>query len=122
MTRPFFLVVREGRIDMNARLRVNAMIASLMTLAVACAWAQPSMESVYPSRPIRILVGFSPGSTTDILARLTGQKMSETWGQPVVVENRPSAGGVLASGIVASANPDGYSLLSVSAGHAVSAA
>jgi tripartite-type tricarboxylate transporter receptor subunit TctC len=76
----------------------------------------------YPSKPIRILVGFSAGSTTDILARTVAQKMTETWGQPVVVENRPSAGGVVASGAVATATPDGYTLLSVSAGHAVSGA
>src|SRR5262247_856712 len=50
----------------------------------------------YPPRPIRIVVGFSPGSTTDILVRTVGQKMHEAWGQPVVVDNRPSAGGIAA--------------------------
>jgi tripartite-type tricarboxylate transporter receptor subunit TctC len=76
----------------------------------------------YPNRPIRILVGFSAGSTTDIMARLLAQKMHENWGQPAVVDNRPTAGGILASSVVAQANPDGYTLLSVSAGHAVTAA
>jgi len=76
----------------------------------------------YPSRPVRIVVGFSPGSTTDILARTVGQKMSEAWGQPVLVDNRPSSGGIAASSAVASAAPDGYTLLVVSAGHAVTAA
>ena len=76
----------------------------------------------FPTKPIRILVGFSAGSTTDILARTVGQKMTEAWGQPVVVDNRPGGGGVVASGVVATAPADGYSLLSVSAGHAVSAA
>ena len=76
----------------------------------------------YPTKPIRILVGFSAGSTTDILARTVGQKMSEAWGQPVLVDNRPSAGGVVASSTVASAEPDGHTLLVVSAGHAASAA
>src|SRR4030095_3025087 len=76
----------------------------------------------YPTKPIRILVGFSPGSTTDILARTVGQKMSEAWGQPVLVDNRPGAGGVGASNAVATAAPDGYTLLVVSAGHAASAA
>src|SRR5262245_17687583 len=100
-------------------------IIALMCMAgVPCAWSQSKTDAsqAYPNRPIRILVGFSPGSTTDLLARLVGQKLNEAWGQPVVVENRPSAGGVLASAAVASANPDGHSLLSVSAGHAVSAA
>ena len=76
----------------------------------------------YPTKPIRILVGFSAGSTTDLLARTVGQKMSEAWGQPVLVDNRPSAGGVVASSAVATADPDGHTLLVVSAGHAASAA
>lgn len=97
-------------------------------LGIGCAqpsWAQTRGDGAaqtYPSKPIRILVGFSPGSTTDILARVVAHKMNETWGRPIVVDNRPSAGGILASGVVATANPDGYTLLSVSAGHAVTAA
>ena len=93
-------------------------------LGQAC-WGQAGrMDGArdYPNKPIRVLVGFSAGSTTDIMARTVGQKLTEAWGQPVVVENRPSAGGVLASTTVATAAPDGYSLISVSAGHAVSAA
>jgi tripartite-type tricarboxylate transporter receptor subunit TctC len=78
--------------------------------------------ATYPARPLRILVGFSPGSTTDILARTVGAKLQEAWGQPVIVENRPSAGGVMAAQTVTSATPDGHTLISVSAGHAVSAA
>lgn len=81
-----------------------------------------SIAQEYPSRPIRILVGFSAGSTTDTLARTIGQKMSEAWRQPVVVDNRPSAGGIVAASAVASAAPDGYTLLVVSAGHAATAA
>jgi len=98
------------------------------TLCMGCAqpsWGQGRASDPaqsYPGRPIRVLVGFSAGSTTDIMARTVGQKMNEAWGQPVVVDNRPSAGGILASSTVASATPDGYTLLSVSAGHAVSAA
>ncbi len=76
----------------------------------------------YPTQPIRILVGFSPGSTTDILARTVGQKMFEAWRQPVLVDNRPGAGGVGAANAVATAAPDGYTLLVVSAGHAATAA
>ena len=112
---------------MNKMVR-NAVISSVVSfvlLAAVCgshAWSQPLPGGAYPSRPIRILVGFSPGSTTDIMARLVAQKMNETWGQPVVVDNRASGGGVLASSVVASANADGHTLLSVSAGHAVSAA
>src|SRR5262249_6725523 len=76
----------------------------------------------YPSHPIHILVGLSAGSTSDILARTLGQKMNDAWGEPVIVDNRPSAGGISAASAVASAAPDGYTLLLVSAGHAATAA
>ena len=65
----------------------------------------------YPEHPIRMLVPFSAGSTTDFAARLLGQKMAEHWGQQVVVDNRPSAGGVVASELLLAAPPDGYSVL-----------
>jgi len=78
-------------------------------------------QDKFPSKPIRMLVPFSPGSATDFLARLVGQKMSEHWGQQVVVDNRPSAGGVIASQLLLSAAPDGHTLMMVSIGHAVNA-
>ena len=92
---------------------------AVLILAAACG---SGIAQEYPTKPIRILVGFSPGSTTDILARSVSQKMSEAWGQPVLVDNRPGAAGVSASNAVATAAPDGYTLLVVSAGHAASAA
>jgi tripartite-type tricarboxylate transporter receptor subunit TctC len=76
----------------------------------------------YPARPIRVVIGFSAGSTVDVSARVIGQKLNETWKQQVVAENRPSAGGIIAAQIVANANPDGHTLLSVSASHAVAPA
>lgn len=76
----------------------------------------------YPSQPIKILVGFSAGSTTDILARTVAANLQEAWGRAAVVENRPAAGGIVASQAVLSAPPDGHALMVVSAGHAVSAA
>jgi tripartite-type tricarboxylate transporter receptor subunit TctC len=96
---------------------MKSVLAVLLALATAAAAAQD-----YPSKPIRIVLGFSAGSTTDILARTVGQKMNEAWGQPVVVENRPGAGGVGAGNAVATAPADGYTLLVVSAGHAATAA
>lgn len=102
------------------RLSVFFMFSLIVTAASAAQGQDPARD--YPNKPIRIVAGFSAGSTVDILARLSGQKMTETWGQPVIVDNRPSAGGIIAATAVARANPDGYTLLTVSAGHAVSAA
>lgn len=76
----------------------------------------------YPNKPIRIVIGFGAGSTVDISARVIGRGLSESWKQQVIPDNRPSAGGILAAQLVAGANPDGYTLLSVSASHAVAPA
>jgi tripartite-type tricarboxylate transporter receptor subunit TctC len=76
----------------------------------------------YPSKPIRLLVPFTPGSATDVVARMLGPKLVESWGQPVVVDNRPSAGGTVAGAIVAAAPADGHTLLLASSVFAGSAA
>jgi tripartite-type tricarboxylate transporter receptor subunit TctC len=76
----------------------------------------------YPTRPIRIIVGFTPGGGPDITARYVAQKLTERWKQQVVVDNRPGAGGTVAASTAASANPDGHTLLSVSSAHAVAPA
>lgn len=90
----------------------------LLAAVASPVYSQPA----YPSKPIRVVVPFSAGSATDILARLIGPKLVETWGQQVVVDNRPSAGGTVAGGIVATATPDGYTLLLSSSAFAGSAA
>ena len=75
----------------------------------------------YPVKPIRIVVPFGAGSATDALARVIGPKLTEMWGQQVLVENRPGAGSVVGTSVVAKAPPDGYTLLVVSASHAINA-
>src|SRR3954468_1514866 len=81
--------------------------------ALACLGLLSSLASAqgFPTKPIRILVPFPAGGTTDIVARLVGQRMSETMGQPVLVENRAGAGGTIAASEVARSAPDGYSIL-----------
>ena len=91
-------------------------------LALALLASVPAFAQDYPSRPIHILVGFTPGGGPDITARWIAQKLGEAWKQQVLVENRPGAGGTVAAGTVARAAPDGYTLLSVSSAHAVAPA
>ena len=92
-------------------------LAALLVLASAASLAQ-----TYPSRPIRLLVGFAPGGAADILGRITAQGLGETIGEQVVVDNRPGAGALIATEIAARANPDGYTLLFTSPPHAINSA
>ena len=90
------------------------------TLIAAACIAAPTVHAAdFSARPIRIVVGFTPGGQPDITARLIGPKLTEALGQQVIVDNRPGAGGVFAARIVAQSNPDGHTLLSISAAHVV---
>ncbi len=76
-------------------------------------------EAPYPSRPVRLLVGFSPGGGTDIAVRIIGRKLSDIWSQQVVVDNRAGAGGLVAFEMPARASPDGHTLLATSPSFAI---
>jgi tripartite-type tricarboxylate transporter receptor subunit TctC len=93
---------------------VLSLIAGLLLAAAA--------RADYPEKPLRIIVGFTPGGGPDITARLVAQKLGAAWRQQVIVENRPGAGGTLAAALVAKGPADGYTLLSVSSAHAAAAA
>jgi tripartite-type tricarboxylate transporter receptor subunit TctC len=94
----------------------------LVAAALASALAPSASAQAYPSRPIRLLSPFAPGGGTDILARLIGPQVSESLGQPVVVENRPGGGGTVGAGITVRSEPDGYTLIVVSGSYGANAA
>jgi tripartite-type tricarboxylate transporter receptor subunit TctC len=96
------------------RLLKSALVALMVALASPSVLAQS-----YPSKTVRIIVPFAAGSATDVAARLIGERLNAAWAQPVVVENRPGAGGTIGIAQTAKAEPDGYTLVVVSTGHVV---
>ena len=96
-------------------------ISRVALLLIASLAAGASLAQDYPSKPVRIVVPFSPGGSTDALARIVGQKLTERSGQPVIIENRAGAGGNIGAEQVARSAPDGYTLLLGGVPHAISA-
>ena len=94
---------------------------SAVALAVACAATEAHAQAAtnYPSKPIRYLVGYTPAGTADLLARAVGQKLTEAWGQQVIVENRPGGGTNIATELGAKAVPDGYTLFMPTVANAI---
>ena len=89
----------------------NLLAVSALSLAATTAHADP-----FPSKPVRILVPYAAGGAVDVLARTIGQSLSKTWGQQPVIENRPGAGGIIASQALTQSAPDGYTLILVASG------
>ena len=97
-----------------------ATFARLVFLAaLAAAPVAGALAQAYPSKPIRVIVPFPPGGSTDFLARIVGQKLTAAWGQQVVIDNRPGAGGTVGAAEAARATPDGYTLLMGAVHHTI---
>ena len=101
---------------MQRRTFLTAATASILTAGVS------AQQASYPSKPIRFVVPFTAGSSTDIIGRIIAERMTQSLGQPIVIENRPGAGGTIAAAAVARAEPDGYTVLVHSGSHAVNPA
>jgi tripartite-type tricarboxylate transporter receptor subunit TctC len=87
-------------------------------IALACAW--PAAAQKYPTKPIRLIIGFPAGGGTDVTARTITQRLSETFGQPIVIDYRPGAGGTVGNGVAAKSTPDGYTwLMSATGPHVI---
>jgi tripartite-type tricarboxylate transporter receptor subunit TctC len=97
----------------------NSVLAGWLGVVVAAAAPIDALAQVYPNKPVRLLVGFTGGSTSDVIGRVVAQKVAEGLGQNVIVENRPGAGANIAAEVVAKASPDGYTALFANTGIAV---
>src|SRR3954468_9547367 len=101
---------------------MKPLIPRLLFCAAIGILAAPTSAQEYPAKPIHIIVGFSAGGGNDIIARVYGQKLSESLGQPVVIENKPGGGAIVATEYVAKSAPDGYTLLVGASGMAINPA
>src|SRR4051794_20260692 len=100
-------------------LRRRFCLALVAATAAACAALAQEDPTKYPVRPIHVVVGFTAGGGNDIIARVYAQKLSESLGQPVIIENKPGGGAIVATEYVAKSAPDGYTLLVGASGMAI---
>jgi tripartite-type tricarboxylate transporter receptor subunit TctC len=103
-----------------SKIAIQWGVSMLMVASAGACWAQDAAS--YPAKTIRIVIALAPGGGVDTSGRLLGQKFTDAWGQQVVAENRPGAGGTIATELVARAAPDGYTLLMQSMSHAITPA
>src|ERR1700741_1809534 len=102
----------DGHMNWRAQAAMIVLIGAVTgPLALSRAVAQEPDASTFPNRPIHIVVPFPAGGPSDLVSRLIGQKMTEAWGQPVIIDNRPGANTIIGAQAVARAAPDGYTLL-----------
>ena len=105
----------KGCLTIARSLRLLAVLAAPLVSGAGAACAQDA----FPSKPVHLLVPFPAGGAVDIVARTLGDELARRWGQSVVIENRPGAGGTIAAAAAAKAPPDGYTLVLVASGHAI---
>lgn len=98
---------------------MNRIVCGMLLWSCLALFGAVASGAEYPARPIRIVIPFPPGGTSDILTRLLAEKLNRGFGQQIVIDNRPGAGGVIATNIVAKSNPDGYSLYMTFVSHAI---
>jgi tripartite-type tricarboxylate transporter receptor subunit TctC len=112
--------IAHGELLQKGEWMKSALRTAMMSIAMAL--AAPSLAAqaqTYPVKPIRIVVPFAPGGSNDLLGRVLSQKLTEAWGQPVIIDNRPGGGSTIGIEVVARAAPDGYTLLTTSGGIAI---
>jgi tripartite-type tricarboxylate transporter receptor subunit TctC len=107
----------KGHHCMNVKSQLSASVRGI-ALALICIASCSAWSSDFPLRPVRIVVPSTPGGALDILSRMLAQKLPPRWGQPLVIDNRAGAGGIIGTEIVAKADPDGHTLLVVALGYA----
>src|SRR3954469_14822051 len=105
--------MEKSLVKLSACLLRAASLAMAAAIFAASGTSAQSPAARYPEKPIKIIVPFAPGGSTDILARVIGQKMSENWGQQVIIQTRPGAATVIRTRAAAKADPDGYTLIIV---------
>src|SRR5580698_8263490 len=101
---------RENRI----MIKIGALLSAAFFVAIPVLTSTAAHAQTYPSKQITLVIPFAAGGSNDIIARAIGKELSDAWGQPVIAENRPGAGGVIGAAAAAAAPPDGYTLLLVS--------